>query len=210
MDIQGFLNEVPRSVYWIFVFLSSFIENVFPPYPGDTVTVFGGYLAGTGRLTLFELIFSVFTGSLAGAIFMYYAGHKVLAFFAKRVHNKTFQNFVSEEHMRKTHDWFESYGVWAVLFSRFSAGIRFFVAIVAGMVEMNFVLFTFTFACGTIIWNALLIYGGYSLGDNWEIILGYLKIYNIAVMGIIVALVLFFAIRIFIKKRKNANRSSEK
>ena len=209
MAIEEFLNEVPQSIYWVFVFLSSFIENVFPPYPGDTVTVFGGYLAGSGRLGLAELIISVFTGSISGAIFMYFTGTKVLAFFSKHVRSKTFQDLVSEEHLNKTHDWFSTYGVWAVLFSRFSAGIRFFVAIVAGMVKMNLMLFTLAFSFGTVVWNALLIYGGYSLGDNWAKVMEYLQVYNWAVGVIILIVIIYFIYRFFRKKNELKSQISD-
>jgi len=34
---------------WLFFFFSNFLENVFPPWPGDTVTVFGGFLVAKSQ-----------------------------------------------------------------------------------------------------------------------------------------------------------------
>ncbi|RME92628.1 MAG: DedA family protein, partial [Candidatus Hydrogenedentota bacterium] len=188
--MEDIFMQVPKGLYWAFVFFSSFIENVFPPYPGDTATVFGAYLAGKGYITLYSLILSVYLGSILGALFMYFLGTEVLKFFSKYVRFKSIRELLSEEHLTKTHDWFEKYGLWAVIFSRFSAGIRFFVAIVAGMVKMNILTFTIAFSIGTILWNALLITGGYMLGENWQQVKEYLKIYNI-VIGILLAIVAF-------------------
>ncbi|MDH5717100.1 MAG: DedA family protein [Spirochaetia bacterium] len=199
MDYTEIINKIPESVYWIFVFVSSFIENVFPPYPGDTVTIFGGYLAGTGRISILSLSFSVFFGSLFGALFMYYYGHKVLMYFHKKTKIKSFQKLFDTKSLLKTHHWFMRYGISAVIFSRFSAGIRFFVAIVAGMVKMNIWAFSLSFTLATIIWNVILITGGYMLGENWGLVMKYLKIYN----SIITVFIIVAIIVIFIYKRKH-------
>ena len=187
MDVTGFLKMVPAEAYWLFVFFSTFVENVFPPYPGDTVVVFGGYLSGAGMMGLAELFVAVYMGNILSASLMYYAGEKVLDFFRRYINFQWAQDFLARDNLMKAHDWFKKYGFYAVLFSRFSAGIRFFVAIVAGMVRMPFWLFLIAFILATTIWNGILVYGGYLLGDNWDLVLEYLRIYNITV-GVIIAL----------------------
>ena len=37
----------PKWLYPVLL-VSSYVENIFPPLPGDTVTVFGAYLVGRG------------------------------------------------------------------------------------------------------------------------------------------------------------------
>ena len=55
MDLAQFfqrLLELPDALLYATLFAAALVENVLPPVPGDTVVVFGGYLAGLGRLSL--------------------------------------------------------------------------------------------------------------------------------------------------------------
>ena len=46
-DILSSLTGANDALLYLLLFLSAFIENVFPPAPGDTVTAFGAFLVGT-------------------------------------------------------------------------------------------------------------------------------------------------------------------
>ncbi len=210
MSVEEIIQWVPPQLYWLLLAASGFIENVFPPWPGDTVTVAGGALAGTGVISLWSLCISVFVGSMAGALFMYFLGTNVLDFFRRRIKLKSIQELTDPEHLKKSHDWFEKYGIWAVVFSRFSAGIRFFVSIVAGMVKMNIVVFTLAFSAATVLWNAILIYVGYVLGNNWQQAKEFLRVYNIIVMVIIGLIVLIFVYYYRRKKAESRNDAEQK
>jgi membrane protein DedA with SNARE-associated domain len=127
-------------------------------------------------------------------------GQKILE-FAHFIHKKIkikflanlLESMISEEQMEKTQIWFNKWGFLFVVLSRFSAGIRYFVSIVAGITKMNFLLFSFGFLLGILIWNTLLFFGGYLLGENWKIILEWLKMYNILI-SIFIIMIIFFII----------------
>jgi membrane protein DedA with SNARE-associated domain len=196
-----------KILIWIFFFFSNLLENVFPPWPGDTVTVFGGFFVGQteegnpsgfGMLGLWS---STILGNLAGAFIMYKFGHRFLNFVKHR--NFPFKDeLYSEEKIESTFAWFRRNAVVVVVLSRFSAGIRFFVSIVAGMVHMNIFTFTFLFTLAVLLWCGLLIYGGYSVGQNWEIILEYLAIYNRIIIILIGVAILVY---ILLKMRKKTS-----
>ncbi|MBL8032213.1 MAG: DedA family protein [Leptospiraceae bacterium] len=186
MDVEQFLKHIPQNAWWLFVFFSAFMENIFPPYPGDSVIVLGGYLWGAGKVSFFSLASAVYAGNIAGAGVMYYFGEHVLDFFRRRFRNKWTQEILDAESLKKTENWFRKWGVIAVILSRFSAGIRFFVAIVAGMFRMNIVVFLLCFSLATLLWNSLLIYGGYVLGENWRKVIEYMQVYNTIIIGLMV------------------------
>ena len=79
-------------------------------------------------------------GNMAGAYIMYFAGEGILA-LARKYHARIswawarnqVEELTSPESMDRTAKWFRKWGLWFVLFSRFSAGIRFFVSIIAIM-----------------------------------------------------------------------------
>lgn len=197
---------MPEELYWAFLLLSTMIENVFPPFPGDVGVVFGGYLAGSGRIELMPVIITVMTGNIFSAFFMYFMGTKVLHFF-RRVFRKSekIADFLDPENLKKAHDWFRKWGVLAVVFSRFSPGIRFFVAVVAGMVRMNLFVFGSAFFTATVLWNSILIYGGWFLGDNWEQVMHYIRVYNMIVAVIIGMIVVLWLIVRYKKGRLDEN-----
>jgi membrane protein DedA with SNARE-associated domain len=187
--VTDFFHQIPPELYGWFLFGSVFIENIFPPYPGDTIVVFAGYLVGTKNLNIINAALAIYIGNLLSASLMYYFGHEILEFIIKKVKNKNIREVFSKKHLERTHIWFEKHGLWAVIFSRFSAGIRFFVAIAAGIAEMPFGIFFFAFSIATAIWNTILVYAGYTLGKNWDDVLGYVKLYS-SIFGVILVLAL--------------------
>ena len=211
--IIGWLTGVPEISVYLFLALSSVIENVFPPWPGDTVTVIGGFMVSKGSAQAVYAMLALVVGNLIGAYIMYFAGEGILA-IARRYHDNLqrpqflknwLEELISEEGMKKTHDWFERWGVWFVLVSRFSAGIRFFVSIIAGISRMNLIVFSLVFTLGVLIWNTLLLWGGYMLGNEWERILDWLRVYNMVVIGLICIIAgLFFYFKKVRKKRENS------
>ena len=204
MDVQIWLDQMPPAFYWVFIFFSSFVENIFPPYPGDTVTVLGGYLAGVRKISLAALAASVFLGSLSGAVVMYFFGQKVVVWLANKLKIKAMSRILEGKNFQKTQEWFEKYGFVAVLASRFSAGVRFFVSIVAGMAQMRLMNFIIAFSLATIVWNALLIFVGHALGENWPRVFEYLRLYNWCIIAIVISLLCF----IIYKKQKKKNLNS--
>lgn len=187
---------------WLFFFFSNFLENVFPPWPGDTVTVFGGFLVAKsqeiegGGFGIFGLISSTYLGNIFGAYLMIKFGDK----FLKWVQIKEFpfkKELYDEKKIQKTFKWFERNEVIVILLSRFSAGIRFFVAIIAGMVGINIFKFFLYFSISVFLWCGLLIQGGYSLGSNWGLIVEYIAMYNrvfFSTLGVLLIIFLFYSL----------------
>ncbi len=202
MELAEFIDSISPEWYFLFIFFSSFLENIFPPYPGDTVTVIGAYMVGISKINIFVLIISVFVGSIAGAVFMYFMGPKVIYFFSNKLKIRFFTVLANENSIQKAEKWFHKYGILSIILSRFSAGIRFFISIVAGVVRMNLFLFIIAFSIGTILWNAILIYAGYIVGNHWEKIIEILRIYNLVLGGIIVIIFIFF---ITYKRKRKIN-----
>jgi len=204
-QVIEYFQSLSSGVYWAVISFSAFIENVFPPFPGDSVIVFSGYLLSTKVIDIYSLIASILLGNLAGASLMYFFGLEIMEFFLKHLRSERLKKAFGKENLKNTHAWFDRYGFSTVLFSRFSAGIRFFVAIVAGMAKMRFYWFILAFTLATVIWNSLLVYAGYTAGVNWREILHYVRLYS----GLFALLVLIVAIVVFIirKKRKQSSNS---
>ena len=191
-EIVHFLLIQNSQIRFLFFFLSSFLENLFPPWPGDAITVFGGFLAYKGE-NLFLLTTATFFGNLAGGIFMYKMGNKFLLFLEKR-------KLYAKKTLKQVFIWFETYSYILVAASRFMAGCKFLICPICGILKMNFLLFLFYFSISVILWNTILIYGGYFLAENWSFFLKILKTYTFSIVFILIFFVIFF---ILVKCKKN-------
>ncbi|MDF3818776.1 DedA family protein [Leptospira sp. 96542] len=194
--------KLPPETLWLFFCFSNCLENLFPPWPGDTVTVFSGFLAASvdPPLSIVSVALATFVGNLFGGLVMYAFGERFLNFLK---HSKFpfFHKLYERENLQKTLDWFRRYQVVVILFSRFSAGIRFFVSIVAGMSKMNVIKFVFLYSIAICLWCGILLVSGYLLGQNWNQIVVILSIYNQMISGFFLLLGLVLIHQFFRKKR---------
>jgi len=49
-DLLDFIKSVDPLWMYMILFVGAYIENIIPLIPGDTIVVFGAYLAGIGTL----------------------------------------------------------------------------------------------------------------------------------------------------------------
>ena len=170
------------------LFVSAYVENVFPPIPGDTVTVLGAYLVGRGSLDMIPVIGTTVFGSLAGFMTIYYIAYtKGRAFFTVHLHR-----ILSERNVRRAERWIERYGDRVLLINRFLAGMRSTVGVLAGIGGLRPGRVALFSLVSILVWNGILIYAGFLVGANWGVVAGFLKTYNRIVW--IVVLVILLAI----------------
>ncbi|MCT8332386.1 DedA family protein [Leptospira sp. 85282-16] len=189
----GRILELPPLVLWVFFCFSNFLENVFPPWPGDTVTIFSGFLSSSqdSPLSLVSVVLATYFGNLLGALVMYFFGERILQFL-KRSKFPFLSALYQEENLQKTLVWFRKHEIVVVLLSRFSAGIRFFVSIVAGMSKMNIIKFVLLYSIAISLWCGILLLGGSLLGSNWNQIVVMLSYYNRVIGLVILCFILYF------------------
>ena len=181
---------------WVYVavLISSFAENVFTPLPGDTVTVFGAYLAGLGKVNPIGIHIAATIGGTAGFMGLY--------LFGKSLQNRGLRRGrllgVKIEKISKMEKHFAKFGLLMVLFNRFLYGIRFVISIFAGMSRLNWKTTALLALLGTALWNVVLVYLGTMLGENWTAFKQILWEYN---RYLLVALILVIVIISCIKLR---------
>jgi membrane protein DedA with SNARE-associated domain len=91
--------------------------------------------------------------------------------------------------------WFARYGAVAVFFSRMLPIVRTFISLPAGMARMPFWRFTLYTALGCIPWVLMLGWIGVAVGDNWEVIEGYMKYFDYFVAACIIGLIVWAVVR---------------
>ncbi len=182
------------------------LEGMLLPIPSEVVMAFGGYLVVNGYLhnilgipAVVLLVLSGTVGNVAGATIAYYIGRFGGMKFIDRYGRYL---FISRSSVLKAQMFFDKYGALSVFSTRLLPIFRTFISIPAGVAEMDIRKFvTYTFI-GTLIWDIILVYLGYTLGSNWERSLPFFDTLTYAV-GILFACLLVYWIYRMLKK-KNA------
>jgi membrane protein DedA with SNARE-associated domain len=178
--------------FYLFIFLSGVVENLFPPYPGDTVTFIGGYLAGTGLLA-FPLVFlSASLGCLAGAMVLYVLGKsKGRAIFLR---NKG--QVFNQARLERMETWFRRYGEKMLILSRFLAGVRSVVALTAGVGNVKIQKMTGYTLVSILLWNGIILFSAFKIQENWREILEIIQVYNKVVLTLVILIGIVWLVRI--------------
>lgn len=186
-DIITFLLPKNDLLLYGFLFFSAVIENLIPPIPGDTITIFGAFLVGTGRLSYILVYIATTTGSVIGFMLLVMLGR----FLEREFFMKKNYRFFSAESIVSAERWFERYGYFVVLANRFLPGIRSVISLVSGITRLNLLKVFLLSLASASVWNLLWIHTGFILGNNWQVVrekAGMLiERYNL-IMGIIIAL----------------------
>lgn len=190
-DLVLWLQSLDPLLIYIAVFSIAFIENIFPPSPSDLVVVFAGSLIGIGRVGFVETLLMATLGSTAGFVVMY----KIGDWFGVRIIEGRKIKFLPVEGVRKVESWFAQYGYGIIVANRFLAGTRAVVSFFAGMSKLNLLRTTLLSFLSALAWNAILLTGGFFLGENWQEIDFYLSTYSKVVTVIVVVAIIVVVVR---------------
>ena len=197
----AYLNTQPPGWIYFFLFLGAFLENIVPPIPGDTLIVFGAYLAGIGVIEVWPAYLAMWVGSAIGCLLVYGIAYiKGRAFFLRLE-----ARYFDESKIEVAETLFEKYGVRIVIFNRFLPTVRAFVGIVAGIIRMNPLQMTLYVVLGTFLWNSLLVFFGLKVGENWQLVIAVLRTYNqVVISAAVVGAAIYYGIQWKRKKRAGA------
>jgi membrane protein DedA with SNARE-associated domain len=196
------LDSLPNALLYLLLGVSAFVENVFPPIPGDTITAFGAFLVGTRRLSFLGVYTATVAGSLAGFMFLFWLGR----FLGRRFFMERDYRFFRADDIRRAEEWFKKYGYFLILFNRFFPGIRSVISVASGISRLNVMRVALLALVSAAVWNLIWILLGYSIGTNWETVKGKMAHimvnYNIAILVMLgIIAVIFFLNRL--KKRRS-------
>lgn len=202
--IDTFLNlldTLPDGLIYVLLGLSAFVENIFPPIPGDTITAFGAYLVGTKRLHFLGVYFATTVGSLSGFMCLFCIGQMLgRRFFIERDYK-----FFKARDIIQAEAWFKKWGYFLILLNRFFPGIRSVISIAGGISRLHGLKVTLLALISACIWNLIWILTGYTLGNNWDQVRAKMATlmvrYNLGALICLGVAILFIIIRF--KRRRN-------
>ncbi|GAA1047118.1 MULTISPECIES: DedA family protein [Rothia] len=182
-----------------------FLENVFPPIPSEVVLPLAGFTASQGNMNLIAAFLWATAGSVVGAYLLYWLGAVIGANRLRRIADWMW--LVEVEDVDKSLHWFDKYGKLSILFGRLIPGVRSLISIPAGIDRMNVLSFGLFTLLGSAVWNALLIYLGFILGENWSQVADVIGQFSTVIKIVIAALIIWVIIKLIRRQKKRQKQS---
>jgi membrane protein DedA with SNARE-associated domain len=184
--------------------VSAAIEYVFPPFPGDTITLFGAFLV-TARGWSFALVFAaVLAGSGVGAMADFYFGR----WFGRRESRWLGRGAQAREAIDRLVAGFRRHGEVYLVINRFLPGIRSLFFVAAGMARMRPSRVLLWALVSATLWNLLIITAGALLGANWDRIQAFARTYSRGVSVLVALVVVVVVARWWVRRRRERRRDS--
>ena len=197
-EIIEWLRGLPPVGVYVALWVTTYVENIFPPSPSDVVMLFIATLIGIGTIGLVPAIAIATAGSIMGFLTAFWVGRR----FGRTLVASNRLPFVSPDSLEKVDGWFDKYGYWVIVGNRFLAGTRAVISFFAGMSKLDFTLTTILCGLSALIWNSLIIVAGWQLGDNWEQAVEILGRYGTVVSILLGVLVVYLIVRWWMRRRR--------
>ena len=179
LDFEWIVSNYSDSIY-VVLFLVIFIETglvVMPFLPGDSLLFMAGMYSKIGNLNLSYLLFFLSIAAVLGDNINYWIGRRIgLGVFEWKIRGR---QLVKESYLKKTEDFFEKRGVFAIIMARFVPIVRTFTPFAAGVGKMNYRKFLLFDIIGGVLWICSMTLAGYFLGqiewirdNNEKVVLG--------------------------------------
>ena len=191
-------HDAPRGAAVVAV--SSFLEHVFPPFPGDLGVTLGAAV-GFARGWSTPLLFAA--AVLGGAL-----GSCVAWYFGRWLEHRS--HFPKRPWVARAHDEalavtraLDRHGLSLVVASRFLPGVRAFVIVATGFRRFPLVNVLVAATLGATLWNALLFSLAALVGRNLDALGRWLDAYNRAVFVLAAAVVTALVARWAWRRRRS-------
>ena len=145
------------------IFLAMLLENAGVPLPGETVTLLGGYAAGSGQLNVLGVMAAAAGGAMLGDNLGYWVGRRAGWALILRVGGLLRQSPEQLEELRTT---FLAHANASVFLGRFVAVLRVVAGPMAGAVGMPYPRFLLCNTGGALLWAGTMVTLAW-LGGRW-------------------------------------------
>src|SRR6202046_3361331 len=129
--------------------------------PGDSLLFTIGVVAGAGQLNLTIMIVLLIVACLAGDWCGYLLGRRP----GPAIFNRPDSRFFRQEHLQRTHAFYEKHGGKTIIYAKFVPIIRTFAPFVAGVASMRYRSFLAYDVFGASGWVVSMTVLGYLLGQ---------------------------------------------
>ena len=148
---------------YVVIFAAMLLENAGLPLPGETVTLLGGYAAGSGQLSLLGVMAAAASGAVLGDNIGYWVGRRLGWSLLLRVGRLLRQQ---PDQMELWRERFLRHAGLSVFLGRFVAVLRVLAGPMAGAVGMPYRRFLICNFAGAVLWAGTMVSLAW-LGGRW-------------------------------------------
>jgi len=165
-ELRQWMEGLEGPLGYLVLSLSSWIEYVAPPFPGDAVALFGVFLAVSAGYSVIGVYLALTAGSIVGGVFTWAFG-RWLAVREERwpewLRRESFQRRLAKVRRR-----YDRHGHWVLASNRFVPALRAFFFVGAGLSGMPLRSVILWGGLSAALWNGLLLGLGFAVGENLE------------------------------------------
>jgi len=169
--------------------LAALIEYVFPPFPGDTVTLLGGAYVARAERSMLLVILALTLGNMGGIAVTWWVGSALAGKAAALDDDRTIL-WLKVGQLRKAQALMRERGAWLLVSNRFIPSFRAVIFVAAGASGVPLSRALFLGVVSALAWNTLLVTVGFAFGDNAEAIERFFSTYRSTAL-VLVGLLLF-------------------
>ena len=199
--IGGFALTTIAQLGYFGIFFLMMLESMVVPVPSEFVMPFAGFLIIQGSFNFALVIVASTLGSITGSLIFFYigktGGHTLVERYGKYV-------LVDSNDVRKTEKWFQKRGELTVFLARLVPVIRHLISLIAGIGKMDVKKFSVYTIIGAALWNSILTYLGFVLGQHWEEVSQYIEELDIVIVVLIIIGIAYFVYRHLVRRKKTA------
>ncbi len=221
--IDWYLASLDKGGYWLVALLMA-IESSIVPLPSELVIPPAAYLAHKeGKMSVIGVVIAGALGSWLGATVMYWAsrlaGRPIVMrwaavsetwlgwavarvdrwpWAARAVRAAGHLVVISPEKVGAAERWSARYGAFGVFFSRVLPVVRHLIGIPAGIVRLDFRMYSAYTLLGSTLWCSVLAWIGIKAGQDEALMRGELRsvtLWAVAILGVLGVIYWFFVHR---------------
>lgn len=203
LQINALLDQVfTYGSFWVYLAIvaACFLENIFPPFPGDSFIVAAGGLVALGRLDLVISLTLIVVAGMSSVMLLYFMGRRFGRSYFVR---KNFKYFSTAD-IARMEERFNRWGAVILIGSRFVVGMRSVLAVVAGISRYPASRMALFSTVSYIIFCSVLFFAAFKLVENLETIEYYIRTYNQIAVTLVTILVVLWIVRKVRARRKES------
>ncbi len=184
--ISAWALEIINTTGYVGIFILSALESAAIPIPSEVVIPFSGFLAASGKFSIWGIVVVSTLANLAGSIVLFLVGRSggrwILERYGKYV-------LILKKDLDTADEWFSKYGAVTVFLGRMLPVVRTFISLPAGIAKMSLTRFSLFTFLGALPWNFALALIGFKTKENWDLLYSYFEKAKIFIVIIAVVLI---------------------
>ena len=183
--LAAFILSTISSLGYAGIVLCMAIESACIPLPSEIIMPFSGYLAKTGRFSLWGVSIAGGVGNVIGSAIAYEAGRRGGRPLAERLAR---WKIIRMSDYDQGNRWLQRHGIAVAFWSRLLPIVRTFISFPAGAARVPFGVFCLYTFIGSVIWSFVLAWVGVVLGEHWHDIRKVMRPFDVVIVAVILVL----------------------